>query len=63
MSGRRDIRATINGVVYERAIEPRLLLADFLRHTLGLTGTHVGCEHGSAAPARCWSTAIVCAHA
>ena len=46
MSGRRDIRVTINGVVYERAIEPRLLLADFLRHTLGLTGTHVGCEHG-----------------
>jgi len=46
MSGRHDIRVTINGVVYERVIEPRLLLADFLRHTLGLTGTHVGCEHG-----------------
>jgi aerobic-type carbon monoxide dehydrogenase small subunit (CoxS/CutS family) len=46
MSGQRDIRVTVNGVIYERAVEPRLLLADFLRHTLGLTGTHVGCEHG-----------------
>ena len=40
------IRVTINGTAYERAVEPRLLLADFLRGTLGLTGTHVGCEHG-----------------
>jgi len=32
--------------MYERAVEPRLLLADFLRHALALTGTHVGCEHG-----------------
>jgi carbon-monoxide dehydrogenase small subunit len=40
------IKVTINGVVYERTVEPRLLLSDFLRHTLGLTGTHVGCEHG-----------------
>ena len=40
------IRVTVNGTAYERAIEPRLLLADFLRGTLGLTGTHVGCEHG-----------------
>lgn len=36
----------VNGRVVERLIEPRLLLSDFLRHTLGLTGTHVGCEHG-----------------
>ena len=36
----------MNGSIYERAVEPRLLLADFLRGTLGLTGTHVGCEHG-----------------
>jgi carbon-monoxide dehydrogenase small subunit len=42
----RTIKVTVNGTVYERAVEPRLLLADFLRHTLGLTGTHVGCEHG-----------------
>jgi len=46
MSETRAIRVTINGTAYERAVEPRLLLADFLRSTLGLTGTHVGCEHG-----------------
>src|SRR5262249_14323994 len=46
MSGARPIKVTVNGVAYERSVEPRLLLADFLRHTLGLTGTHVGCEHG-----------------
>ena len=46
MSETRAIRVTINGTAYERAVEPRLLLADFLRGTLGLTGTHVGCEHG-----------------
>jgi aerobic carbon-monoxide dehydrogenase small subunit len=40
------IKLTVNGVAYERAVEPRLLLADFLRGTLGLTGTHVGCEQG-----------------
>jgi len=40
------IRPMVNGVVYEKAVEPRLLLSDFLRHELGLTGTHVGCEHG-----------------
>jgi aerobic-type carbon monoxide dehydrogenase small subunit (CoxS/CutS family) len=40
------IKVTVNGTAYERAVEPRLLLADFLRGTLGLTGTHVGCEHG-----------------
>ena len=40
------IRFTVNGQPYERAVEPRLLLSDFLRHDLGLSGTHVGCEHG-----------------
>jgi len=40
------IGVTVNGVRHERAVEPRLLLSDFLRHELGLTGTHVGCEHG-----------------
>ncbi len=40
------IKVTVNGVVRERRVEPRLLLADFLRHELELTGTHVGCEHG-----------------
>ena len=46
MSKPRDITVTVNGIDYRRSVEPRLLLADFLRHTLGLTGTHVGCEHG-----------------
>ncbi len=36
----------VNGKIYERSVEPRLLLSDFLRHDLELTGTHVGCEHG-----------------
>ncbi len=36
----------VNGNQYEREVEPRLLLSDFLRHELGMTGTHVGCEHG-----------------
>ncbi len=40
------IRITINGDDYERPVEPRMLLSDFLRNDLGLTGTHVGCEHG-----------------
>ncbi len=40
------IRLRVNGAQYERNIEPRLLLSDFLRDNLGLTGTHVGCEHG-----------------
>jgi carbon-monoxide dehydrogenase small subunit len=46
MNRTRDIAVTVNGMVCEAAVEPRLLLADFLRHSLGLTGTHVGCEHG-----------------
>ena len=41
-----SITVTVNGKEYERTVEPRLLLSDFLRHELGLTGTHVGCEHG-----------------
>ncbi len=40
------VRVTVNGQFYERRVEPRLLLSDFLRHELQLTGTHVGCEHG-----------------
>ena len=43
---RLSVRITINGACYERQIEPRLLLSDFIRHEAGLTGTHVGCEHG-----------------
>ncbi len=39
-------RVTVNGKAYARIVESRLTLADFLRHELGLTGTHLGCEHG-----------------
>ncbi|HEY1980204.1 MAG TPA: (2Fe-2S)-binding protein [Xanthobacteraceae bacterium] len=42
----KDITVDVNGSTHMAAVEPRLLLSDFLRHTLGLTGTHVGCEHG-----------------
>ena len=42
----QTISVTVNGRSYNRSVEPRLLLSDFLRHELGLTGTHVGCEHG-----------------
>ena len=40
------VEVEVNGRRYVEDVEPRLLLSDFLRHTLGLTGTHVGCEHG-----------------
>jgi aerobic carbon-monoxide dehydrogenase small subunit len=55
MTAPRPIKVTVNGTLYERAVEPRLLLADFLRQTLGLTGTHVGCEHGV-----CGACTILC---
>ncbi|HMA31075.1 MAG TPA: (2Fe-2S)-binding protein [Casimicrobiaceae bacterium] len=42
----RAITVTVNGTPVRREVEPRLLLSDFLRHALELTGTHVGCEHG-----------------
>jgi aerobic-type carbon monoxide dehydrogenase small subunit (CoxS/CutS family) len=41
-----DVELTVNGRRVAERVEDRLLLSDFLRHTLGLTGTHVGCEHG-----------------
>ena len=41
-----EVELTVNGRVVRETVEPRLLLTDFLRHRLGLTGTHVGCEHG-----------------
>lgn len=40
------INAKVNGIEYAREVEARMLLSDFLRHELDLTGTHVGCEHG-----------------
>jgi len=46
MSELVPITVTVNHTRYERNVEPRLLLSDFLRHELCLTGTHVGCEHG-----------------
>jgi carbon-monoxide dehydrogenase small subunit len=46
MSNEQTIVLHVNGTRYERAVEPRMLLSDFLRDELGLTGTHVGCEHG-----------------
>lgn len=42
----RTIQLVVNGTAYERAVEPRHTLADFLRYSVGLTGTHLGCEHG-----------------
>ena len=46
MTTRHTIRVRVNGEQHERSVDPRTTLADFLRHELGLTGTHVGCEHG-----------------
>ncbi len=46
MKNNHKMAVTVNGTAYEREVEPRLLLSDFIRHDLGLTGTHVGCEHG-----------------
>ena len=40
------VRVTVNGKQFQRDVEPRLHLGDFLRHELQLTGTHIGCEHG-----------------
>jgi aerobic-type carbon monoxide dehydrogenase small subunit (CoxS/CutS family) len=57
MSDKQSVSVTINGHVYSSECEPRLTLADFIRHECGLTGTHLGCEHGvcgavSVVPAR-----------
>ena len=46
MSNKQTVSVTINGLRYEGDCEPRLTLADFIRHECGLTGTHLGCEHG-----------------
>jgi carbon-monoxide dehydrogenase small subunit len=42
----RTVRVTVNGRTHEQTVEARKTLADFLREDLGLTGTHLGCEHG-----------------
>jgi carbon-monoxide dehydrogenase small subunit len=46
VSANHTVSVTVNGTPFTREVEPRMLLSDFLRHELGLTGTHVGCEHG-----------------
>jgi carbon-monoxide dehydrogenase small subunit len=46
MTVKQAIAVTVNGKQYRREVEPRLTLADFLRHEINLTGTHIGCEHG-----------------
>ena len=46
MTATQTIRLTVNGRAYERTVEVRMTLADFLREELNLTGTHLGCEHG-----------------
>jgi len=43
---KETVRVVVNGTAHERTVEPRMLLSDFLREELRLTGTHVGCEHG-----------------
>ncbi len=46
MDEKRKITLAVNGTRYEEEVEVRVTLADFIRHQLGLTGTHLGCEHG-----------------
>ena len=46
MTATQQVKLTVNGVEYEREVDSRMTLVDFLRHELRLTGTHVGCEHG-----------------
>jgi carbon-monoxide dehydrogenase small subunit len=46
MPERVEVKVTVNGRPHRREVEPRMHLADFLRHELGLTGTHIGCEQG-----------------
>lgn len=46
MSAKQVIKVTVNGRTYERLVEVRMTLADFIREELDLTGTHLGCEHG-----------------
>jgi len=46
MENTYTLSVTVNGTSYQKSVDPRTLLSDFLRNDLGLTGTHVGCEHG-----------------
>ena len=58
-----DIELTVNGEKIAKRVEARQHLVDFLRIELGLTGSHLGCEHGVCAPARSGWTAPSCAAA
>lgn len=49
-----EIELTVNGQRHRRRVEPRLLLSDFLRQELDLTGTHIGCEHGVCGACTVW---------
>jgi carbon-monoxide dehydrogenase small subunit len=46
MTAKQTVSVVVNGMAHTRSVEPRMLLSDFLRYELALTGTHVGCEHG-----------------
>src|SRR5258707_3903260 len=46
MTEKRTVALTVNGKRYEKEVEVRITLADFIRYEVGLTGTHLGCEHG-----------------
>jgi aerobic-type carbon monoxide dehydrogenase small subunit (CoxS/CutS family) len=46
VNGKVGVAVSVNGTLHEREVEPRRLLVDFIRHDLGLYGTHVGCEQG-----------------
>lgn len=46
MTAVKNLHVRVNDAMYERSVEPRKLLVDFIREELGLTGTHIGCEHG-----------------
>ena len=46
MSDLYQLSISVNDTKYQREVDPRLLLSDFIRQELGLTGTHIGCEHG-----------------
>ena len=46
MVNKAEVNLTVNGRKRSATVEPRMLLVDFLRHELGMTGTHIGCEHG-----------------
>ena len=51
---RHTVALSVNGASYRREVDSRMLLSDFLRHELGLAGTHVGCEHGVCGACTIW---------